>query len=65
MKIPVDKLGKASLWACLIGAVGTTVADIWCKIRHDKREAHYYATLELNVDSVKTKLLGQDNKEEA
>lgn len=60
--ISTERLAKGSLWACLVGAIVTTAGEIWSKIRHDKREKQLYATIQLDIDEVKTKLLSDPDK---
>ncbi len=44
-------LGKASLWACLVGAVVSTVTNVVGAIRHDRRDKKLYATLQYKAES--------------
>ena len=65
-KFSAEKLGKASLWACLVGCIATTASELWMKIRHDKREKELYAKLQIKADTVPVlTLASMADKEEA
>ena len=63
-KVSNETLGRIGIWGCIVGAVVGTVTDIVAKVRHDKRDAKLYATLQLKADSVDVETLDKFKTDE-